>query len=111
MSVLIRCVEELKVNVLSIDLNKAFYLTLPTLCSVRPCGCCLHLLARFSFNRLFGSSTWPRGEASPDFIHYITLLDYIEYSRKCSTDATILVLVTEALRVMPFYELMTMIII
>ncbi len=79
---------------LSIDLNKAFYLTPPTLCSVKPCGCCLHLLARSSFNCLLRSMHIVQGEATAGFQHYITLLDYVKYSRKCSTDATVLLFTT-----------------
>lgn len=44
-----RCVGELKVNVLSIDRNKAFYLTLHILFNKKPFGCRLHLGACFTF--------------------------------------------------------------
>lgn len=66
---------------LSIDLNKAFYLTPQTLCSIKPFGCCLHLWLVLALTAFLDPPHGP-GEATADLIHYIILLDYMKNARR-----------------------------
>lgn len=58
-----RCVGELKVNVLSIDLTEAFYLTLPPLHRRNACGAPLQLWL-LSASVFFTCCSWPPGKAA-----------------------------------------------
>lgn len=69
---------------LSIDQNKAFLLHSADTVFNKALGVLFAPLACFNFNCLFLIQHMAQGKAAVDFIHYITLLDYIEYSKKCS---------------------------